>query len=401
MKNSSTRQEHSPGSAILPVIVAISAAHFLNDLMQSMLPAIYPLLRNQYHLSFLQIGLITAVYQITGSFLQPFIGLYTDKRPLPYSLPYSSFFTMLGLLILAFSPSYLMLLLGASIVGLGSSIFHPEGSRVARLAAGERCGFAQSIFQLGGNAGTALGPLVAALIIMQQSRISWLTPFCFAGIILLYYLSKWYATLLKSADAKPAASVAYNLNPKQVNGAFAVLIGLMFAKYIYLACMQNYYTFYMIEKFHVNPSQAQFFLFIFLLGMALGTIAGGPLADRIGTRAVIWLSILGIFPFTSILPFVGFYSTLALTFIIGLILASAFPAIVVFAQELVPGRVGTVSGALFGLSFGIAGLGSSVLGLITDKVGLHNLFIICSFLPVLGLIAVFLPPTKSRIHIEK
>lgn len=387
-KNTNAQQMET---TFIAIICAVSCSHFLNDVMQSMLPAIYPILRKNYGLTFLQIGMITAVYQMTGSILQPLIGFYTDKKPSPYSLPFASASTMIGLLMLANAHNYCILLMGAAFVGLGSSIFHPEASRVARLASGGKYGFAQSIFQVGGNCGSAIGPLIAAVFISQQQRIGWLAILAFLGIIILFFVSRWYANNLKRYIAKKTVATRYTLSKSQVRHAIFVLIGLMFAKYIYLASMQNYYMFFTMEKFGLSLHQAQFLLFLYLGGIAIGTIFGGSIGDRIGTRTVIWVSILGVFPFTVALPYVNLPVMAVLTVIIGVILASAFPAIIVFAQELMPGKIGTVAGLFFGLSFGIGAISSAILGRVIDLIGVQAVFEICSFMPALGLIAVFLP----------
>ncbi|CAM1652357.1 Major facilitator superfamily [Bartonella choladocola] len=382
-------------TTFISIILAVSCGHFLNDVMQSMLPAIYPILRENYGLTFLQIGIITAVYQMTGSVLQPVIGFYTDKKPSPYSLPFASASTMVGLLLLANAHHYYILLIGSAFVGLGSSIFHPEASRVARLASGGKYGVAQSIFQVGGNCGSAIGPVIAAVFISQQQRIGWLSILAFFGIIILTFVSHWYANNLKRRLAKKASADRHHLPKAQVRNALFVLVGLMFAKYVYMASMQNYYMFYTMEKFGVSLHQAQLLLFLYLGGIAIGTIFGGPIGDRIGARTVIWVSILGVFPFTVILPYVNLPFTAILTVIIGMILASAFPAIVVFAQELMPGKVGTVAGLFFGLSFGIGALSAAALGRVMDIVGAQTMFEICSYMPALGLIAVFLPKIRT------
>ncbi len=382
-------------TTFISIILAVSCGHFLNDVMQSMLPAIYPILRENYGLTFLQIGIITAVYQMTGSVLQPVIGFYTDKKPSPYSLPFASASTMVGLLLLANAHHYYILLIGSAFVGLGSSIFHPEASRVARLASGGKYGVTQSIFQVGGNCGSAIGPVIAAVFISQQQRIGWLSILAFFGIIILTFVSHWYANNLKRRLTKKVSADRHHLPKAQVRNALFVLVGLMFAKYVYMASMQNYYMFYTMEKFGVSLHQAQLLLFLYLGGIAIGTIFGGPIGDRIGARTVIWVSILGVFPFTVILPYVNLPFTAILTVIIGMILASAFPAIVVFAQELMPGKVGTVAGLFFGLSFGIGALSAAALGRVMDIVGAQTMFEICSYMPALGLIAVFLPKIRT------
>ena len=395
MDNSGSDNIKKPELTVVSILVAISCGHFLNDIMQSMLPAVYPILRENYSLTFLQIGIITAVYQFTGSVLQPIIGFTTDKKPLPYSLPLASASTMIGLLLLANAHHYSLLLVGAGFVGLGSSIFHPEASRVARIASGGKHGLAQSIFQVGGNAGTALGPLLAAVFISHQQRIGWLAILAFIGIIILAIVSHWYAQNIKSRKNRKIPAVEHNLTPRQVKKALFVLVGLMFAKYIYMASMQNYYMFYTMDKFGVSLHQAQLLLFLYLGGIALGTVFGGPIGDRIGARTVIWVSILGVFPFTVVLPYTSLHVTAVLTVIIGMILASAFPAIVVFAQELMPGKVGTIAGLFFGLSFGIGAISAAALGKVMDVIGAQAMFEICSFMPILGLIAIFLPKIST------
>lgn len=395
MDNSGSDNIKKPELTVVSILIAISCGHFLNDIMQSMLPAVYPILRENYSLTFLQIGIITAVYQFTGSVLQPIIGFTTDKKPLPYSLPLASASTMVGLLLLANAQHYLLLLVGAGFVGLGSSIFHPEASRVARIASGGKHGLAQSIFQVGGNAGTALGPLLAAVFISHQQRIGWLAILAFIGIIILAIVSHWYAQNIKSRKNRKIPAVEHNLTPRQVKKALFVLVGLMFAKYIYMASMQNYYMFYTMDKFGVSLHQAQLLLFLYLGGITLGTVFGGPIGDRIGARTVIWVSILGVFPFTVVLPYTSLHVTAVLTVIIGMILASAFPAIVVFAQELMPGKVGTIAGLFFGLSFGIGAISAAALGKVMDVIGAQAMFEICSFMPILGLIAIFLPKIST------
>jgi len=385
-----------PADTFMAVIMAVACGHLFNDIMQSMLPAIYPLLRANYGLSLFQIGSITAVFQITGSVLQPVVGWYTDKKPLPYSLPCSALFTMCGLLILACAAHYYMLLIGAALVGLGSSVFHPEASRVARLASGGRFGFAQSVFQVGGNSGTALGPLLAALFINQQWEISWFALIAFCGFILLIFITRWYAGNLRAGLARKLTLPEPDLSKKQIHHAVFMLVALMTAKYIYLANMSNFYTIYAMDKFGISMRYAQILLFLYLGGIAVGTIFGGPIGDRIGARRVIWVSIIGVLPFTLALPHVPLPAMAVLSVIIGLILASAFPAIVVFAQELMPGKIGTIAGLFYGLSFGIGALSSAVLGKLGDMIGNQYLFDVCSVLPILGIVAWFLPALPSE-----
>ncbi|RCL03104.1 MAG: Major facilitator superfamily protein [Candidatus Tokpelaia sp. JSC189] len=380
---------------LIVIILAISLSHLLNDVMQSILPAIYPLLSANYNLSLLQIGIITATYQITGSLLQPLIGIYTDKKPLPYSLPFASAFMMGGLIMFANAHNYYILLAAAICIGLGSSIFHPEASRVARIASGGKYGFAQSVFQVGGNAGTALGPLLAALFIRQQQHIGWFAAVAFISVIVLISISRWYAdNLKKRINSKPAV-VHTNLSKTEIHHALLVLVILMLAKYSYLACISNFYTFFAMEKFGIDIHQAQYLLFLYLGGVAIGTIFGGPIADRIGATSVIWVSILGVLPFTLILPHVSLPVMAVLSIMIGMILASAFPAIVVFAQELIPDKIGTVAGLFFGLAFGIGAISAAVLGALGDIIGNQNLFTVCSFLPFLGIVAIFLPKLNT------
>lgn len=386
------------GDMVPAVILAVSLSHLFNDVMQSMLPAIYPLLRQNYQLSLLQIGLITAAFQVTGSVLQPAIGYYTDKRPLPYSLPFSALFTMSGLLALAFAHAYWVLLAGAALVGLGSSVFHPEAARVARLASGGRYGFAQSVFQVGGNCGTALGPLLAALCISRQAEISYFALIAFAGFALLIAIARRSAGHLRANAGRKDALPLPDLSKARIRRALWILFALMAAKYIYLSCMSNFYTFFSMEKFGLTVRQAQYLLFLYLGGIAAGTIFGGPISDKIGARFVIWFSILGVLPLTLALPHVPLPLMAVLSVLIGMILASAFPAIIVFAQELLPGKIGTIAGLFYGLSFGIGALSSALLGALGDNIGNQALFTLCSFLPLLGAVALFLPhlPSETR-----
>ena len=387
--------------ATLAVLVSISFCHLLNDMLQSLLPAIYPMLKQSYSLDFGQIGLITLTYQITASLLQPIVGLYTDHRPKYYSLPVGMGFTLAGLLLLSSANSYLLLLLAAALVGMGSSVFHPESSRVARLASGGKHGLAQSLFQVGGNVGSAIGPLAAAFIILPrgQTSVAWFSLGALLAIIVLSGISSWYKSHRKTRAARPRAlSDRPALSRRQVGGALAVLLALIFSKYFYLASLTSYYTFYLISRFQVPVQTAQICLFVFLGATAVGTIAGGPIGDRIGRKVVIWGSILGVLPFTLILPYANLFWTVALTIPIGLILASAFAAIVVYAQELMPGKVGTVAGLFFGFAFGMGGVGAAVLGELADMTSITTVYRICAFLPLIGLLTAFLPniePEKS------
>ncbi len=391
-----------PPAPALPILLAISAGHLLNDTVQSLLPALYPLLKDSLNLSFAQIGLITLAFQLTASLLQPLVGLFTDRYPQPFSLAAGMVLSLAGLLLLAFAGSFPAVLCAGALVGLGSSIFHPEASRVARMASGGRHGFAQSLFQVGGNAGSALGPLLAALFIAHhaQSRVAWFAVVPIVGFGLLTRVGHWYRAQLAAARASPrrASAAAPALSRRRVIAAVAILVVLIFSKYFYMACLGSYYTFYLIEKFHVSIQTSQLLLFVFLGAVAAGTLVGGPVGDRIGRKAVIWVSILGVAPFTLLLPHADLFWTAALTVVIGVILASAFSAILVYAQELIPSRVGLVSGIFFGFAFGLGGLGSAALGELADRRGLGYVFQVCAFLPLLGLLTAFLPdphPKKS------
>ncbi len=384
----------------MAVLLAISFSHLLNDLLQSLVPAIYPVLKTRFGLSFGQIGAITLVNQLTASVLQPVIGNFTDRKPLPYSLPLGMASTLAGLLLLSQAGSYPALLVAVALVGVGSSVFHPESSRVARLASGGRHGMAQSVFQVGGNAGSALGPLLAAFVIAPhgthvggQSEVAWFGLAALVGIGVLTGVGGWYRRHMRARVAR-GAEPAVALDRRRVAWALAVLVALMLSKFFYTASMSNYYTFFLISRFHVSVHTAQLCLFLFLGSFAAGTILGGPIGDRIGRKRIIWVSILGVLPFTLALPYVGFAATVALTVPIGLLLASAFPAIVVYAQELMPGRVGTVSGLMFGLAFGLGGLGAAGLGMLADRTSIGLVFEVCAFLPMLGLLAGVLPKVE-------
>ena len=386
-------------SASIAILASLSLSHGLNDLIQSLLPAIYPLLKDAYALDFAQIGLITVAFQGTASILQPLIGLYTDKYPKPYSLTIGMGCTLGGLLLLSVASSYPVILLAAALVGLGSSIFHPESSRMARLASGGRHGFAQSLFQVGGNVGSAVGPLLAAFIVVPngQKSVAWFSIVALVGMVVLFNVGRWYAARLKTAPGKSAARAlaAEPALPRSVVArSIAILIALMFSKFVYLASMSTYLTFYLIDRFQVSVPAAQLYLFLFLGATAAGTFLGGPIGDRIGRKPVIWWSILGVLPFTLILPHVNLFWTAALTIPIGLVLASAFSAIIVFAQDLVPGRTGVIAGLFFGLAFGMGGVGAAVLGEVADRTSISFVFQICAWLPALGLLAAFLPDMK-------
>ncbi|MBA3543816.1 MAG: MFS transporter [Chthoniobacterales bacterium] len=385
---------------VLAVLFAISFSHLLNDTIQSLIPAIYPLLKTSFHLSFVQVGLITLAFQMTASILQPFVGLYTDRTPRPYSLACGMGLTLGGLVLLSHATRYGMVVGAAALVGMGSSVFHPESSRVAMLASGGRTGFAQSLFQVGGNAGSSLGPLLAALIVVPhgQGSVLWFALIALLGIGVLSGVGRWYGKQLAEAKKRPgSAPPATTALPRRVWFALTILGLLIFSKYFYLACLTNYYTFYLIHKFHLSVQGAQFHLFLFLFAVALGTILGGPIGDRYGRKLVIWVSILGVAPFTIALPHANLFWTGVLTVIIGVILASAFSAILVYAQELVPGRVGLVAGLFFGFAFGIAGIGSAILGAVADRTSIEHVFYLCSFLPLIGLLTALLPNLKRRV----
>ena len=379
---------------VFVVLAAISFSHLLNDMMQSLLPALYPMLATNYGLDFGQVGLITFVFQLTASILQPAIGLYTDRKPQPFSLPIGMAFTLVGLIVLSVATSFSMLLLGAAFVGMGSAVFHPESSRIARMASGGRHGLAQSLFQVGGNIGSAIGPLLAAFIVLPrgQSSIGWFSAAALLAILVLSSVGAWYRRQRRTTRAKPRQAASQIVLPRRTVGiALGVLGMLVFSKYIYLASLTSYYTFYLIETFHVSVQQAQIHLFIFLGAVAVGTVAGGPIGDRFGRKYVIWGSILGVLPFTLALPYVGLTGTVVLSIIIGLILASAFSAIVVYAQELVPGKTGTIAGLFFGFAFGMGGIGAAVLGEVADLTSIGFVYRLCAFLPLIGILTIFLP----------
>jgi FSR family fosmidomycin resistance protein-like MFS transporter len=384
------------GSTAIGILAAISFCHLLNDMMQSLLPALYPMLKSSYRLTFGQIGLLTFTFQFTASLLQPLVGAMADKTPRPYSLAIGMGFTLLGLDLLAFAGSYALLLLAAALIGTGSSVFHPESSRVARMASGGKHGLAQSVFQVGGNLGSSAGPLLAAFIVLPhgQSSVAWFSLAALLGIFVLFNVGHWYKThgisrLARAATTRAAAPRHH------VALVLAVLLALVFSKYVYLASITSYYTFYLIERFHVSVRSSQLHLFVFLASAAIGGMIGGPLGDRLGSKYIIWASILGVVPFTLLLPHANLFWTGILTVPIGLIIASAFPAIVVYAQDLLPGRTGTVAGLFFGLAFGMGSIGAAVLGKLADHVGIDTIYEICAFLPLIGLLAGFLPDVQK------
>ncbi|EAQ81917.1 MFS transporter [Blastopirellula marina] len=386
---------------VIAVLGALSVSHLLNDVMQSLLPAVYPLLKENYSLSFFQVGLITFTFQVTASLLQPLVGMATDRRPWPYSLVVGMGFTLVGLNMLAMAGSFESILIAAAMVGIGSSVFHPEASRVARLASGGRYGFAQSLFQVGGNAGSAIGPLLAAFVVAPwgQPSIAWFSIGAIAALMILGYVGRWYHRHLNDLKANPrkvGLEQTSTLAPGRVYGAVGVLLMLVFSKYIYLVSLSSYYTFYLMDKFDVPVQSAQLYLFVFLGAVAVGTLGGGPVGDRLGFKTVIWFSILGVLPFTLILPYANLFWTAVLTVPIGLILASAFSAIIVYAQELMPSKVGMIAGMFFGFAFGIAGIGAAALGWLADQTSIEYVYHVCSFLPLVGLLTAFLPNLEVR-----
>ncbi len=396
---SSVPGDDGAGKTAFAILGAISVCHLLNDMMQSLLPAIYPMLKSNYGLDFGQIGLLTFTFQFTASLLQPLIGFHIDRKPKPYSLSVGMGFTLMGLLLLAYAHNYAVLLLGAAMIGTGSSVFHPESSRVARMASGGQHGLAQSLFQVGGNAGSALGPLLAAFIVLRygQTSVAWFSIAALLGIFLLINVGHWYKGHGLARMRSRAHGAAHTALPRaRVTFIILILIALIFSKFFYMASMTSYYIFYLISKFHVSVQNAQLHLFVFLAAVALGTVTGGPIGDRIGRKAVIWASILGVLPFTLLLPYANLFWTGVLSVPIGIILASAFPAIVVYAQELIPARIGAVAGLFFGFAFGLGGIGAAVLGQLADATSITFLFQVCSFLPVIGLLAALLPHVETE-----
>lgn len=387
-------------NTVFPILFAISFSHLLNDTIQSLIPAIYPVIKESYHLSFSQIGLITLTFQMAASLFQPFVGLYTDKKPQPYSLAIGMGFTLLGLVILSVSNGFYMMLAAVALIGTGSSIFHPEASRMAHAASGGRRGLAQSIFQLGGNAGSSLGPLLAAWIIVPYGQFSviWFSLIALLAILILSRVGSWYKgyMLNKAKQGARVETIVNTFSRKKVVFAVAILLVLIFSKYFYMASLTSYFTFYVIDKFHVSVQSSQIYLFVFLFSVAAGTLVGGPVGDRFGRKYVIWFSILGTAPFALMLPYANLFWTGVLIVPIGMILASAFSAILVYAQELIPGKVGLVAGLFFGFAFGMGGIGSALLGKLADSTSIEYVFHVCAFLPLIGLLTGFLPNIETK-----
>lgn len=384
---------------VYSILFTISLSHLLNDMLQSVIPAMYPLIKDSFHLSFSDIGLVTLTYQLAASLLQPFVGLYTDRKPKPFSLAVGMSFTLLGLICLAWAPSFYCILLSVGFIGIGSSIFHPESSRVAHLASGGKRGLAQSIFQLGGNAGSALGPLLAALIVVPygQSSVMWFSLAALLAIVILIRIGKWYKGFaVKKTKAAVHTGGHPTLSKNRVTVSLVILLLLIFSKYFYLAGMTSYFTFYLIDKFHLSVQSSQLHLFIFLASVAAGTLLGGPLGDRFGRKYIIWISILGVAPFTLMLPHANLFWTTILSVFIGVIISSAFSAILVYAQELMPGKVGMIAGLFFGFAFGMGGLGSALLGKLADMTNIAYVFQVCAYLPLIGILTGFLPNLEVK-----
>ncbi|MGI8951238.1 MAG: MFS transporter [Chitinophagaceae bacterium] len=393
-------------ATVFPILLTISFSHLLNDTIQSLIPSIYPIVKNSFNLNFAQIGFITLSFQLCASIFQPLIGYYTDKKPQPFSLAVSMCISLAGLVLFAFSYNYPMLLFSVGLIGVGSSIFHPEASKVAYMAAGEKRGLAQSIFQVGGNTGSSLGPLLAALIVVRFGQISilWFSLVPLLAIAVLFSVGKWYKKNMQKIKGRRKIVTLQNqpaLSKQKVAIAIIILLVLIFSKYFYLASMSSYFTFYLIDKFHVSVQSAQLHLFIFLLSAAAGTIIGGPIGDKFGRKYVIWFSILGVAPFTLLLPYANLFFTTVLSIFIGVIIASAFSAILVYAQELLPGKIGMISGLFFGFAFGMGGLGSAVLGAYADRTSIEHVYFVCSYLPLIGLLTGLLPNIGGKKNIIK
>lgn len=385
---------------VFPILLALSFSHLLNDTLQSLIPSIYPMVKDSFQLSFSQIGLITFTFQISASVLQPLVGHFMDKRPQPYALAIGMGFTMFGLVSLSIATSFNIVLMSVALMGVGSAIFHPEASRIAHMAAGVRHGMAQSLFQVGGNAGSSLGPLLAALILLPYGRfqVIWFSLVALAAIGILSWVGNWYKNNMQRIRKKSAGrSIGeMNLSKRKVAFSIGILLLLIFSKYIYMASLTSYFTFYLIDKFGLSIQTSQIYLFLFLFAVAAGTFIGGPVGDRIGRKYVIWISILGVAPFALMLPYMNLFWTGAISVIIGLILSSAFSAILVYAQELIPGKVGMIAGLFFGFAFGIGGIGSALLGTLADETSIEHVFYVCSFLPLIGLVTGFLPDLQKK-----
>ena len=383
---------------VYPILFSIAFAHLINDLLQAVIPAAYPVLKENYNLTFTQIGLITLAYQLAGSLLQPLVGLYTDKKPKPYSQIFGMIFTSLGIVSLSYADSFSMIIVSVILVGIGSSIFHPEASRISFLASGGKRGLAQSIFQLGGNAGTALGPLLVALIVVPNAQhyIIWFLIAAGVGLIVLSRIATWYQNHLSLRSAKKAVIDLPNISQNKIVISVVILMVLIFSKFVYMASMSSYFTFYLMEKFKLSVQDSQFYLVLFLASCAVGTLIGGPLGDRFGRKYVIWFSVLGAAPFTLMLPFVDLFWTGVLSVVIGTVISSAFPAILVYAQELLPKKLGMVSGLFYGFAFGMGGLGSALLGNLADHTSITYVYYLCAYLPLIGIIAFFLPNLKKK-----
>lgn len=383
---------------VYPILFSIAFAHLLNDMLQAVIPSVYPILKDSYSLTFTQIGLITFAYQMAASILQPFVGFYTDKKPHPYSQIYGMLFTLSGIILLSYAANFYIIILSVILVGIGSSIFHPEASRISFLASGGKRGLAQSVFQLGGNAGTAIGPLLVALIVVPNSQ-KYILSFVIVAVIALFVLgsiARWYDNHLTLRSKKKVEVVLPDLSQKRIVISVIILLVLIFSKFFYMASMSSYFTFYLIEKFNLSVQDAQFHLFLFLASCALGTLLGGPLGDKFGRKYVIWFSVLGAAPFALFLPYADLFWTGILSVVIGIIISSAFPAILVYAQELLPKKLGMVSGLFYGFAFGMGGLGSALLGYTADHIGIEAVYKICAYLPLIGIIALFLPNLKKK-----
>lgn len=384
---------------VYPILFSIAFAHLLNDMLQAVIPSVYPILKDSYQLSFTQIGLITFAYQMAASILQPFVGLYTDKKPQPYSQIYGMLFTLCGIILLSFADHFYIIIISVILVGIGSSIFHPEASRISFLASGGKRGLAQSVFQLGGNAGTAIGPLLVALLVVPNSQ-KYILIFVIVATIALFvlrHIAVWYDNHLTLRSKKKVEIILPDLSQTKIIVSVVILLVLIFSKFFYMASMSSYFTFYLIEKFNLSVQDAQFHLFLFLASCAVGTLMGGPMGDKFGRKYVIWFSVLGAAPFALMLPYVDLFWTGVLSVIIGLIISSAFPAILVYAQELLPKKLGMVSGLFYGFAFGMGGLGSALLGYTADHIGIERVYEICAYLPLIGIIALFLPNLKKKI----